>query len=98
MTKAFYNVASSIFIHVYVIIVSYQTKLLSLFVFVFFSFSLISYGGYSRISPKGLIHYANKPMQYTAIFHGCKNVHVQVKFFNLIFFLFLLKALIVGTR
>ena len=33
-------------------------------------------------------HYENTPMQYTAIFHGCK----------MIFFLFLLKTLIVGTR
>ena len=24
-------------------------------------------------------HYANTPMQYTAIFHGCKNVHFQLK-------------------
>ena len=23
-------------------------------------------------------------MQYTAIFHGCKNVHFQMKFFNII--------------
>ena len=28
-------------------------------------------------------HYANTPMQYTAIFHGCKNVHFQIKFFNI---------------
>ena len=28
-------------------------------------------------------HYANTPMQYTAIFHGCKNVHFQMKFFNI---------------
>ena len=32
-------------------------------------------------------HYENTPMQYTAIFHGCKNVHFQMKFFN-IFFIF----------
>ena len=32
-------------------------------------------------------------MQYTVIFHGCKNVH-----FQMIYFLFLLKTLIVGTR
>ena len=24
-------------------------------------------------------HYANTHMQYTAIFHGCKNVHFQMK-------------------
>ena len=28
-------------------------------------------------------HYANTPMQYTAIFHGCKNVHFQMKIFNI---------------
>ena len=28
-------------------------------------------------------HYANTPMQYTTIFHGCKNVHFQMKFFNI---------------
>ena len=38
-------------------------------------------------------HYENTHMQYTAIFHGCKNVHFQMNFF-----LFLLKTLIVGTR
>ena len=36
-------------------------------------------------------------MQYTALFHGCKNVHFQIKFFYY-FFLFLLKTLIVGTH
>ena len=25
------------------------------------------------------IHYANTPMQYTAIFHGCKNGNFQMK-------------------
>ena len=29
------------------------------------------------------VHYANTPMQYTAIFHGCKNVHFQMKIFNI---------------
>ena len=29
------------------------------------------------------IHYANTPMQYSAIFHGCKNVNFQMKFFNI---------------
>ena len=43
-----------------------------------------------------LFHYANTPMQYTAILHSCKNVHFQMKIFK--FFLFLLKTLIVGTR
>ena len=27
------------------------------------------------------LHYANAPMQYTALFHGCKNVHFQIKLF-----------------
>ena len=30
-----------------------------------------------------LLHYANTPMQYTAIFHGCKNVHFQMKIVNI---------------
>ena len=29
------------------------------------------------------IHYANTPMQYTAIFHGCKNVNFQMKNFSI---------------
>ena len=41
-------------------------------------------------------HYTNTPMQYTEIFHGCKNVNFQMKFFNI--FLILLKTLIVGTH
>ena len=28
-------------------------------------------------------HYANMSVQYTAIFHGCKNVHFQMKIFNI---------------
>ena len=28
------------------------------------------------------VHYENTPMQYTATFHCCKNVHFQMKFFN----------------
>ena len=28
-------------------------------------------------------HYANTPMQYTAIFHGCKNVNFQMKEYNI---------------
>ena len=28
-------------------------------------------------------HYANTPMQYTAIFHGCKNVIFQMKKYNI---------------
>ena len=42
-------------------------------------------------------HYANMFVQYTAIFHGCKDDNFQMNFF-FIFFLFLLKTLIVGTR
>ena len=30
-----------------------------------------------------LSHYENTPMQYTAIFQGCKNVHFQMKSFNI---------------
>ena len=26
-------------------------------------------------------HYANTPMQYTAVFHGCKNVHFLMRRF-----------------
>ena len=32
------------------------------------------------------IHYANTPMQYTAIFHCCKNVNFQMIFFNIFLF------------
>ena len=39
-------------------------------------------------------HYENTPMQYTVIFHGCKNLNFQ----KVTFFLFLLKTLILGTR
>ena len=28
-------------------------------------------------------HYENMPMQYTAIFHGCKNVNFQMKNYNI---------------
>ena len=42
-------------------------------------------------------HYANMPMKYTAIFHGCKNVHFQMKFFDNFLF-FLLKTWIECTR
>ena len=35
-------------------------------------------------------HYANMSVQYTAIFHGCKNDNFRMKI--LIFFLFLLKT------
>ena len=43
-----------------------------------------------------LAHYANMPMQYTAIFHGCINVNFQKKNYNI--FSFLLKTVIVGTH
>ena len=29
------------------------------------------------------LHYANTSMQYTAIFHGCKNVNFQMIFLNI---------------
>ena len=32
-------------------------------------------------------HYANMPMQYTAIFHGCKNVIFQMKKYNIFSYL-----------
>ena len=32
---------------------------------------------------KLIFHYANTPMKYTAIFHGCKNVHFQMKIVNI---------------
>ena len=51
----------------------------------------------SPILSTSIGHYANTPMQYTAILHSCKNVHFQMKFFN-IFFLFLPKTLIVGKN
>ena len=34
-----------------------------------------------------LLHYANMSVQYTAIFHGCKNDNFQMKNFD-IFFIF----------
>ena len=34
-----------------------------------------------------LVHYENTLMQYTAIFHSCKNVHFQMKIVK-IFFIF----------
>ena len=40
--------------------------------------------------------YENTPMQYTAIFHGCKNSHFQMIFFK--YFLMFAQTLIVGTR
>ena len=42
-------------------------------------------------------HYANTPILYTAIFHGCKKVNFQMEKYHI--FLFLCsKTLIVGTR
>ena len=41
-------------------------------------------------------HYANMSVQYTAIFHGCKNGNFQIK--NEIFSYFCSKTKIVGTR
>ena len=35
---------------------------------------------------KGLVHYANMSVQYTAIFHGCKNDNFQMKLFDIFLF------------
>ena len=43
-----------------------------------------------QVSEPGILkifHYENMPMQYTAIFHGCKNDNFQMKNCN-IFFIF----------
>ena len=50
----------------------------------------------SKLLEVKLAHYANMSVQYTAIFHGCKNDNFQMKLFDI--FLFLLKTKIVGTR
>ena len=42
----------------------------------------ISPFSYGLVLEKGK-HYASMPMQYTAIFHGCKNDNFQMKFFNI---------------
>ena len=44
-----------------------------------------------------ILHYENMPMQYTAIFHGCKNDNFQFNFSDY-FIIFLLITYIVGTR
>ena len=36
-----------------------------------------------QVQHKPGCHYANTPMQYTAIFHGFKNVNFQMKKFNI---------------
>ena len=52
----------------------------------------------ARAAPlERILHYANMSVQYTANFIGCKNDNFSVRFFWL-FFLFLLKTKIVGTR
>ena len=38
-----------------------------------------------------VVHYENTPMQYTAIFHGCKNVNFLMKNYNIFLFKFALK-------
>ena len=41
-----------------------------------------SFLGINHISEKDFktaVHYANMPVQYTAIFHGCKNDNFQMK-------------------
>ena len=45
---------------------------------------------YGLMSLRRSFHYANMSVQYTAIFHGCKNDKFQMNI--LIFFLFLLKT------
>ena len=35
-----------------------------------------------KISNSGYFHYANMPVQYTAIFYGCKNDNFQIIFFG----------------
>ena len=35
----------------------------------------------NRLNLTNSAHYANTTMQYTAIFHGCKNVYFQMIFF-----------------
>ena len=42
----------------------------------------------NRSSDLGLVHHANTPMQYTAIFHGYKNVNFQMIFLYIYFFIF----------
>ena len=46
---------------------------------------------------KMTFHYANTPVQHTAVFHGCKNDNFHLIFF-FTFFEILLKTYIVGTR
>ena len=65
---------------------SYKVKRSTLFAFTYLSLTHIH---------ESLASYLLRKHAH-AIFHGCKNVHFQMNFF--IFFLFLLKTLIVGTR
>ena len=51
------------------VMVDYDSVSLLFFFFFFFFFFSFS----------DRPHYANTPVQYTAILHGCKNVHFQVK-------------------
>ena len=51
---------------------------------------------YEILQRKIADHYANTPVQYTAIFHGCKNDNFQMNFV-LKKILFLLKTWIMGT-
>ena len=41
-----------------------------------------------RLAYRSQSHYANTPMQYTAIINGCKNVHFHMFFFLNIFLIF----------
>ena len=49
------------------------------------NFHFLSFNTNPRFSPFSLYvkHYANMSVQYTAIFHGCKNVYFQMKIFNI---------------
>ena len=44
----------------------------------------------------GFVHYASVPMQYAAIFKGCKNDNFLIN--KIIIFFYFLKTYIVGTR
>ena len=74
----------------------YQKIEFQLLLLIFLLFLCITYDSVLILQLNCCVHYANMPMQYTAIFHACKNVNFQMIFF--LFFLLLLKTLIVGTR
>ena len=53
-------------------------------------FSIAAAGVMSCGSRKTRTHYDNTPMQYTAIFHGCKNDNFQLKIVIFTYFCYLL--------